>query len=253
MTGAPSGLGLAMTLALLEAGHNIAGIGRDREMLKRLAATAEERGFGDRLLIARADIRAPGECAQAVQATRTRFGAIDALINNAGANISAHVTEKFHEVSIDDWQTVIDTNLNGPFYLSRIVAPLLVQRGWGRIVNHVTSFPTMTRGGYTPYGPSKAALEAATLAWSAELAGTGVTVNAILPGSGADTRRVPFVDGQDRSGLVAPAAMVGPILWLMSPASDGVTGKRVIAKEWSATASEAENVARAVHPAWNER
>ena len=130
---------------------------------------------------------------------------------------------------------------------------MLVQRGWGRIVNHVTSFPTMSRGGFTPYGPSKAALEAATVAWAAELEGTGVTVNAILPGSGADTRRVPVRPDQDRSALVPPGAMVGPILWLMSPAADGVTGKRIVGKEWSPDASEAENLARAVHPAWHER
>jgi len=250
MTGAPSGLGLAMTLALLDAGHRIAAVGRDPTAMERLVTTAAERGCADRLLAAPGDIRMPEVCAQIVAATTAHFGGVDALVNNAGANVSANITQRFYDVTLADWNTVIDTNVNAPFYLARLVAPILVQRGWGRIVNHVTSFPTMTRAAYTPYGPSKAALEAATCAWAAELAGTGVTVNAILPGSGADTRRVPTVAGQDRSTLVPPSAMVAPIRWLISAAADGVTGMRVVAKEWSATATEAENVARAVHPAW---
>jgi 3-oxoacyl-[acyl-carrier protein] reductase len=253
MTGAPSGLGRAMTLALLDADHRVAAVGRDPAAMERLVADARERGAADRLLAAPADIRSAEACAAVVDATIQRFGGVDALVNNAGANLTANITERFFDVAAADWQMVMDTNVNGPFFLARLVAPSLVQRGWGRIVNHVTGFGTMVRGGYTPYGPSKAALEAATCAWADELAGTGVTVNAILPGSAADTRRIPDEPGLDRSALVPPSAMVGPILWLMSEASDGVTGKRIVGKEWSAEASAAENVARAVHPVWRER
>jgi NAD(P)-dependent dehydrogenase (short-subunit alcohol dehydrogenase family) len=251
MTGASSGLGLTMTLALLGAGHRIVAVGRDPEAMKRLGKTASDGGFAERLVLVPADIRSVEACEAVVERATSAYGGIDILVNNAGANISAKISERFFDVSLDDWRTVIDTNLNGPFFLARLVAPLLVARGWGRIVNHVTSFPTMARAAYTPYGPSKAALEAATAAWAAELAGTGVTVNAILPGGGADTRRMPVEPGQDRSNLVAPAAMVGPMLWLASTASDAVTGMRVVAKEWSPHASEAENVARAVRPAWH--
>ena len=253
MTGASSGLGLTMTLALLEAGHRVAAVGRDPQAMASLQQTATERGFRDRLLPAPADIRSVDGCASIVERTTAAFGAIDVLVNNAGANVSAHISERFYDVSLDDWQTVIETNLNAPFYLARLVAPLLVERGWGRIVNHVTSFPTMVRAAYTPYGPSKAALEAATCAWAGELAGTGVTVNAILPGGGADTRRIPVEPGVDRSKLVARDAMIGPIRWLVSTASDGVSGMRVVAKDWLPEATEAENVARAVRPAWQNR
>jgi 3-oxoacyl-[acyl-carrier protein] reductase len=253
MTGANSGLGLAMTLALLEAGYRVSAVARSASAMEQLVATAGERGWGDQLLPALADIRSPEACAQAVEDTLRFFGRVDALVNNAGANVPANPFARFADVPVAMWDEVFATNVNGPFYLAKLVTPHLVRGGWGRIVNHVTSFPTMVRGGYTPYGPSKAALEAATLAWSAELAGTGVTVNALLPGGGADTRRVPPEPGQDRSGLVPPSAMVGPILWLLSPTADGVTGMRVIAKLWSPTASEAENVANAVQPAWRER
>ncbi len=244
MTGASSGLGLVMTLALLESGHRVAAVGRDPRAIASLVATATERGFRDRLLPVPGDIQSIETCAAIVEQAMAGFGAIDVLVNNAGANVSAHVSDRFYEVPIEDWRTVIDTNLNAPFFLARLVAPLLVERGWGRIVNHVTSFPTMSRAAYTPYGPSKAALEAATHAWAGELAGTGVTVNSRLPGGGADTRRIPVEPGQDRSKLVAPDALIGPIRWLVSTASDGVTGTRVVAKDWSAQASDADNVAR---------
>jgi 3-oxoacyl-[acyl-carrier protein] reductase len=253
MTGATSGLGLAMTTALLEAGHRVAAVGRAADAMERLRALAKERGWEAQLYSAPADIRSPEACRAVVEGTVAHFGALDVLVNNAGANVAAKAGERFYDVSLEDWNDVIATNVNAPFYLSRLVAPLLVERGWGRIINHVTSFPTMSRGTYTPYGPSKAALEAATSAWAAELDGTGVTVNAILPGSAADTRRVASENGRDRSALVQPAAMAAPILWLISPAADQVTGQRLVAKQWSAGASDDENVTKALSPAFTSR
>jgi len=90
----------------------------------------------------------------------------------------------------------------------------------------------MVRGLGSPYGPSKAALEAATLAWSRDLDGTGVTVNVLIPGGAADTRMVPVAIAPDRAALVQPKVMVAPIQWLMSRHSDGVTGRRFIGKDW---------------------
>jgi 3-oxoacyl-[acyl-carrier protein] reductase len=109
-----------------------------------------------------------------------------------------------------------------------------VKQGWGRIVNIETSLFTMMMDGFSPYGPSKAALESETVIWSKDLDGTGVTVNALAPGGPADTRMIPRNEVGDRSALVQPEVMVAPIIWLMSPQSDGVTGRRIIAKEWNA-------------------
>jgi 3-oxoacyl-[acyl-carrier protein] reductase len=86
--------------------------------------------------------------------------------------------------------------------------------------------------GFSPYGPSKAALEAATAVWAKDLASTGVTVNALLPGGPANTRMIPAHEASDRSKLVQPEVMMAPIVWLMSSASDGVTGRRFVAKDW---------------------
>jgi Dehydrogenases with different specificities (related to short-chain alcohol dehydrogenases) len=92
----------------------------------------------------------------------------------------------------------------------------------------------MMMEGFSPYGPSKAALEAATVVWAKDLAGTGVTVNALAPGGPANTRMIPATEVADRSTLIQPEVMIAPIVWLMSPRSDGVTGRRIIAKEWDA-------------------
>ena len=118
--------------------------------------------------------------------------------------------------------------------MAKAVAPHLVKQGLGRIVNITTSHFTMVMDGFSPYGPSKAAMEAATVIWSKDLAGTGVTVNALLPGGAANTRMIPQGDLVDRSTLVQPEVMMAPIVWLMSPRSNGVTGRRIIAKEWDA-------------------
>lgn len=105
--------------------------------------------------------------------------------------------------------------------------------GWGRIVNVSMNRETMRRAGFSPYGPSKAALESETVIWAQDLAGTGVTVNAILPGGATATGMVPDgVPDRLRSSLLSPDVMVRPLLWLASTDSDGVTGKRVIANRW---------------------
>jgi NAD(P)-dependent dehydrogenase (short-subunit alcohol dehydrogenase family) len=112
--------------------------------------------------------------------------------------------------------------------------------GWGRIINISMNTETMRRRGFSPYGPSKAALESATIIWAQDLAGSGVTVNALLPGGATATGMIPksFPD-DSRASLLDPAIMVPPLLWLASTKSDGVTGKRFVAKDFRADAPDA--------------
>jgi len=256
VTGAARGLGCAMTLALASAGARVAALDvsmTDDEMAN-LLERARQGGFEDRVLPLHGDVSDPKDCVAAVTATVQRFGAIHGLVNNAARRLNnigsvLEVKKKFFDVDVETWRAVIDTNVNGPFMMAKAVAPLLIAQGWGRIVNIVTSYPTMLGAGFSPYGPSKAALEAATVIWSKDLDGTGVTVNALLPGGPANTRMIPPTQISDRSTLVQPEAMAAPIRWLMSKASDGVTGYRFIAQAWDPAADSQEASRKTGSPA----
>ena len=256
VTGGSAGLGREMTLALLAAGHRVAVVGRTQTLMDEVAAAARSAGTADRLLTVIADITAADSCADAAARTIAHFGAVDALVNNAGVNLPTQIRRsdpKFWKVDPGVWRNLIDTNVNGTFYMAHAVVPHLIERGWGRIVNHITSLRTMIRPGDTPYGPSKAALEAMTTAWAGELAGTGVTVNAVMPGGAADTRMIAKELVPDRGRLVNPAVMGPPIVWLLSAAADGYTGYRITAELWDPQAAIETNLAKsAAETGWKE-
>ena len=149
-------------------------------------------------------------------------------------NVLVGKRKPFYEVDTSAWRNAIEVNVNGPFLMAKAVTPHLVKQGWGRIVNIETSSYTMMMDGFSPYGPSKAALESATVIWAKDLVGTGVTVNALAPGGPANTRMIPKSEVGDRLTLIQPEVMMAPIVWLMSARSDGVSGRRIIAKEWDA-------------------
>ena len=105
-------------------------------------------------------------------------------------------------------------------------------RAWGRIVNIETSSYTIMMERFSPYRPSKAALQSATVIWSKDLAGTSVTENALASGGPTNTCMIPYGEVTDRSTLIQPEAMMAPIVSVISAHSNGVTGRRIIAKEW---------------------
>ena len=110
----------------------------------------------------------------------------------------------------------------------------MIEQNGGKIINISTSTQTMVRQGYSPYGSSKAFLEAASRSWAQELSDAGVTVNVLLPGGATDTDLLP--PSKDKKGadgnLLSPSVMINPALWLASNGSDGVTGARFIARHW---------------------
>jgi NAD(P)-dependent dehydrogenase (short-subunit alcohol dehydrogenase family) len=236
VTGGGRGLGRAMALGLAGAGYRVV-ITAAREAAE-IAAVVAEAGAG-RVVGIESDVTSAGDCARVVDAALWHFGRLDVLVNNAGRGMR-YVSERFMteptrfwEADPDVYRMVIDTNVNGPFLMARVAVGPMIRAGWGRIVNVSVSRETMRRAGFSPYGPSKAALESETVVWAQDLAGTGVTVNALLPGGATATGMVPAgVSPEIRASLLRPEVMVQPLLWLASARSDGVTGQRVIAKRW---------------------
>lgn len=253
VTGGGRGLGREMALALVEAGARVAITGaQSGDELNEVEQEARRIAESGRLITLRADVRSYEDCMNATNNVLKAFGAIHALVNNAGRGlrlISENYVEqapKFWEVSVSGWREIAETNFIGPFNMARAVTPHLVKQGFGRIVNISTSTVTMTRKGYSPYGPSKAGLEAMSAIWARDLEGTGVTVNVLLPGGATDTKLLPEM--QNRRGsdgqLLDPKLMRAPILWLCADDSNGHTGERYIAKLWDpAQAPEAAAIA----------
>ena len=259
VTGGARGLGRAMTLGLARAGATVIAAAHIEADFAALAADAQT--LTGRVLPLAVDLRQPAECDRVVAAAREQ-GGVHILINNAGLTFTTITPDKFrrpdvqrfYEVADDVVQAVMDTNYMAADQLARRVAPGMVEQRWGRIVNVTTMLDTMHRTGSSPYGPSKAALEMATEIWAKDLAGTGVTVNVVNPGGGANTpgmaeeRREASRTGA-MAKLVEPDDMVGPLLWVVSRAADAVTGWRFDANRWDPVASADVNVTASGRPA----
>ncbi|HEY5302098.1 MAG TPA: SDR family oxidoreductase, partial [Acetobacteraceae bacterium] len=242
--GAGSGIGRAMALGLLREGLDVAGVDREAGWLDELVGAA--RGLAGRFAPIRADLAEAGACDAAVEAAGRALGRIDVLVNNAGvgqASVRAEQRRKpirFWEVTPEQWARFVAVNATAPLMMARAVAPAMMRAGKGRIVAVTTSLGTMIRAGYTLYGASKAAAEAAAAVMAADLAGTGVTVNVLVPGGMTDTRIIGEGEVVDRARLIRPEAMVAPLLWLISDAASGVTGRRFLAVHWDASAPPAQ-------------
>lgn len=120
--------------------------------------------------------------------------------------------------------------------MARAVLPQMLRGGWGCTVNFSRDYSTMRRARFSPYGPSKAALESATIIWAQDLRATGVTVNALLPLGASRTGIIPqAVPGSVRDQLLDPAIRVAPLHWLIGSAADGLSGCRINARRWDPT------------------
>ncbi len=181
-----------------------------------------------------------------MEATQARFGALDILVNNGALGMSTiredHMKNPvgIDEVAPEVWDRFVAVNLSGAWYMTRAAVPGMKRAGWGRIIDVTTSFFTMLRGRFHPYGPVKAGLEAMAAGHAKEFAEHGITVNVVVPGGPADTPMVPQSSGFRRSDLIPPVKMTHPIVWLCSAAADGVTGNRYVASKWDETAPIAQ-------------
>jgi 3-oxoacyl-[acyl-carrier protein] reductase len=238
VAGGGGGMGRAIALALVEKGAKVAVFDVRQENVDKVVEDAAVIGNAECAIPLVRDITKIDDCMSAVQETIDAFNSADILVNAAGLGMATLKDDywndnlKFWNADIDRFNALMNVNWNGPFLLARCVTPHMIEKGWGRIVNVTTSLDTMTTRGYTPYGPSKAALEAATSVWSKDLEGTGVTANVLVPGGPVNTDFIPENAPFDRTKLTQPEVMQAPMCWLASDLSDGVTNMRFVARSW---------------------
>src|SRR3954468_20479954 len=237
VTGSTSGLGLAMASALGSAGAAVAVTGRSADRAEAVAARIEgSRSFGLAM-----DVRSESSVRAGVESVRARLGGIDLLVNNAGIGMRtvnpAFLSDPvgFWEVPVSGFRDVLETKVTGCFLVAREVVPRMLAAGGGRVVNISMNHETMVRRGFVPYGPAGAGVEALSRVMAADLAGSSVRVNLLLPGGATATGMVPDDVSDDvRSSLLSPDVMGPAIVWL---ATADVHDERIVAAEWRRPAS----------------
>jgi NAD(P)-dependent dehydrogenase (short-subunit alcohol dehydrogenase family) len=229
VTGGARGLGQTMATALAEAGADVALAGRSLETAAAAAAGIAS-ATGRRAKAFAADVTLQADIDRLVGEVESALGPIDILINNAGVNIRGPITQ----LTEADWDTVVDTNLKGPFLCARAIGPRMVSRGWGRVINMGSVLGVIALAGRAPYASSKAGIINLTRVLALEWAGTGVTANAICPGAFATEMNRQLLDDPVKyKEFVSRIPMgrwgeldelAGAAVFLASPAASYVTG-----------------------------
>jgi len=229
VTGGARGLGRVIADALAGAGADVALSSREVESAQR-AALAIGRASGRKAIGLAADVTVPDSVGAMVALVLEKFGRIDILVNNAGVNIRGPI----EELSVDDWDTVVDTNLKGPWLCCRAVARIMKSQKWGRVINVSSMLGEISMAGRTPYCSSKAGLTLLTKTLALEWAKDGINVNALCPGPFATEINTPLLnDPAARAQMEANVPLarwgdpveLGPAaVFLASEASSFMTG-----------------------------
>ncbi len=234
VTGGGRGIGRAIALGYANAGADVV-ISAARRPEQAAEVVARGGALPGTIQAVQADVTVAGDVDRLVQRALEIRGRIDVLVNNAARGMR-FVNERFMtdprpfwDADPVAWSLVIETNIVGVFLMSRAVVPHMLAAGSGSIINVTVNETTMTRRGFSPYGPSKAALEAMTRVWEAELEGSGVAINLLAPGGATATGMVPD-DVPDGVDLLDPEIIVPAAIHLALTRS---SGERILATEWS--------------------
>lgn len=232
VTGTSRGLGQYFARALARAGADLVLTSRHKESLLPFEKEIEE--LGRRALSLELDVRNLQSIQAMAAAAEKEYGRIDILVNNAGMNIR----KPSLEVTWDDWNAILDTNLRGAFFVAQAVGRGMVERGYGRIINIGSVTSVNGYAGLAPYGASRGGIKQLTMSLADDWGRYGVTVNCLAPGwFRTEQNKVMYDDAEwvaylsDRIPIKRPGApgdLDAAVVFLASEGSRYVTGQTLL-------------------------
>jgi NAD(P)-dependent dehydrogenase (short-subunit alcohol dehydrogenase family) len=232
VTGTSRGLGQYFARALARAGADLVITSRKAETLR--AFQTEIEALGRRVLALPLDVRDHASIEAMVPAAITHFGKIDILVNNAGCNVRKPALD----VTWDDWNLILETNLRGTFFVSQAVARQMIPRRYGRIINIGSVTCVAGYAGLGPYGASRGGVKQLTMSLADDWGPHGITVNCLAPGWFKTTQNAMMYENQewvdylcDRIPLKRPGKpddLDGAVVFLASDASEYVTAQTLL-------------------------
>lgn len=232
VTGASRGLGQTFARALARAGADLVVTSRRVDSLAPFQREVE--ALGRRAVALELDVRSHDSIRGMVRDAAAAYPHLDILVNNAGCNVRKPALD----VTWDDWNLILDTNLRGAFFVAQSVAKQMMPRGRGRIINIGSLTSVMGSAGLGPYGASRGGIRQLTMSLADDWGPHGITVNCLAPGwFKTDQNKVMYEDPEWVAYLVdriparrpgKPSDLEGPIVFLASDASEYVTGQTLL-------------------------
>ena len=232
VTGASRGLGQVFGRALAAAGADLAVTSRTLDSLQPFCD--EITALGRRIVPLELNLRDHESIQRMVAAAHDAFGRIDILVNNAGCNIRKPAVD----VTWDDWNTILDTNLRGTFFVAQAVARHMIPRRYGRIINIGSVTSVNGYAGLAPYGASRGGVQQMTMSLADDWGPHGITVNCLAPGWFKTAQNAVLYENKewvdylsDRIPLKRPGKpddLEGAVVFLASDASEYVTGQTLL-------------------------
>ncbi len=232
VTGASRGLGQQMATALAKAGADLIVTSRTVESLEPFCRDIER--LGRRIVPMALDLVEQQSISEFCDRAKGALGQVDILVNNAGCN----VRKRALDVTWDDWNKVLDTNLRGTFFVAQGIAPAMIERGYGRIINIGSVTSVFGYAGLTPYCASRGGVKQMTMSLADDWGPAGLTVNCLAPGWFRTEQNKVLYENQAwvdylvdripmrRPGL--PGDLDGAVVFLASEASAYITGQTLL-------------------------